>query len=179
MEPLKIAEILKEKFLQEIVDIHSFRDQVSVTVKRDRIIDICHFLKNDPEIYMDYLSDLCGVDYPKRKFRFEVVYNLYSMKHLHSIRIKALLHGDVPTIESVVNIWKGAEWHEREAFDMYGIVFNSHPDLRRILMPEDWVGHPLRKDYPLRGIEGEEYKDFEETRILHTHDDEWNIDGSS
>jgi NADH-quinone oxidoreductase subunit C len=179
MEPLEIAEKLKNKFLHEVLDVRDFRGQVFVEVKSERILDICDFLKNDPEIYMDYLSDLCGVDYPERSSRFEVVYNLYSLKHRHRIIIKALLQGDVPTIESVFQIWKGAEWHEREAYDMFGIVFNNHPDLRRILMPEDWEGYPLRKDYPLRGLEGKEDKGYEETRKLHTHDNEWNIDSSS
>lgn len=178
MEPLEIAEKLKKEFLHEVVDISEFRGQVSVTVKRERILDICHFLKTSPEINMDYLSDLCGVDYPKRRFRFEVVYNLYSLRHRHRIRIKALLPAAAPTIESVVYIWKGADWHEREAYDMFGITFNNHPDLRRILMPVEWEGHPLRKDYPLRGFENREYKDFEDAKVLHTYDDEWNIDSS-
>lgn len=179
MEPLEIAERLKKQFAKEIVDISEFRGQASVTVKRERILDICHFLKVDPDIKMDYLADLCGVDYPERRFRFEVVYNLYSLTHRHQIRIKALLPSDAPTIESVIWIWKGAGWHEREAYDMFGIIFNSHPDLRRILMPEEWEGHPLRKDYPLKGSETWEYQDYEDAQVLHTSDDEWNIDSSS
>jgi NADH-quinone oxidoreductase subunit C len=178
MKPLEIAERLKKEFLSEIVDVSEFRGQVAITVKRERILDICHFLKVSLDISMDYLADLCGVDYPERRLRFEVVYNLYSIKHRHAIRIKALLPGETPTIESVVYIWKGAGWHEREAYDMFGIIFNSHPDLRRILMPDEWEGHPLRKDYPLRGTGTREYKDYEDAQVLHTNDDEWNIDGS-
>jgi NADH-quinone oxidoreductase subunit C len=124
---------------------------------------------------MDFLSDLCGVDYPERKSRFEIVYNLCSLKHGHRIRIKALIPEDNPSIDSVVSIWSGANWHEREACDMFGIVFNGHPDLRRILMPEEWNGFPLRKNYPLQGIEGWEYREFEELKEMHTHDDEWGI----
>jgi NADH-quinone oxidoreductase subunit C len=179
MEPLEIAEKLKKEFRHEVMNVSDFRGQVSVTVKRERILDICHFLKVSPEISMDYLADLCGVDYPERRFRFEVVYNFYSIKHNHSIRIKALLPGDAPAIESVIYLWKTAGWHEREAFDMFGIIFNSHPDLRRILMPEDWEGHPLRKDYPLKGSDNWEYSAFEDAQVLHTYDDEWNIDSSS
>jgi len=175
MEPLEIANRLKEKFPNEVVDIIQFREQVSVIVKRDRIIDICRYLHDDPDIYMDYLSDLCGVDYPGRRLRFEVIYNLYSIKYRHRIRIKALIPQDDPLIQSVVSIWLGANWHEREAYDMYGIVFKGHPDLRRILMPEDWEGYPLRKDYPLRGPEGWEWRGYEEPKELHTHDDEWRI----
>jgi NADH-quinone oxidoreductase subunit C len=89
--------------------------------------------------------------------------------------LKAQLTEDDLYIDSVVDIWNGANWHEREACDMYGILFNDHPDLRRILMPEDWEGYPLRKDYPLKGPEGEEYKSFEELKELHSHDKEWNI----
>jgi NADH-quinone oxidoreductase subunit C len=175
MEPMEIVKRLKEKYLNEIVDIRQFMGQVFVSVKRERIIDICRFLHDDPEISMDYLADLCGVDYPERKFRFEVVYNLYSLKFGHRIAIKALVPEDDPTIESVVTIWRGANWHEREACDMYGIVFNGHPDLRRILMPEDWEGYPLRKDYPLKGKKDWEYRGYEELKDLHSHDDEWNI----
>ena len=175
MEPLEIAEKIKDKFLREILDINQFRDQVSVTIKRDKIIDICRYLYEDPDIRMDFLSDLCGVDYPERKSRFEIVYNLCSLKHGHRIRIKALIPADNPSIDSVVSIWSGANWHEREACDMFGIVFNWHPELRRILMPEEWNGFPLRKNYPLQGIEGWEYREFEELKEMHTHDDEWGI----
>lgn len=175
MEPLEIAEKIKEKFPLEVLDVTNFRDQVSVSVKRGRIIDICRYLCEDPEIQMDFLSDLCGVDYPERGFRFEVVYNLYSLKYKHGIRIKAMIPERDPTIDSVTSIWRGANWHEREACDMFGIVFNGHPDLRRILMPEDWDGYPLRKDYPLEGSEVWQYRGYEGVKELHTHDDEWNI----
>lgn len=175
MEPLEIAEKLKEKYLAEIVDVTQFRDQVFVSVKRERILDICQFLRDEADIQMNFLADLCGVDYPDRSHRFEVIYNLYSIKHRHRLIIKALIPENDPSINSVVSLWKGASWHEREACDMFGIVFNGHPDLRRVLMPEDWEGYPLRKDYPLKGPEGWEYKGFEEAKELHTHDDEWSI----
>ena len=175
MEPLEIVERLKEKFSAEIIDVSDFRDQVAVSVKPGQIIDICRYLHDDPELYMDYLVDLCGVDYPDRKYRFEVVYNLFSIKHSHRIMIKALIKEKDPNVDSVMPIWAGADWLERETCDMYGIVFNGHPDLRRILMPEDWEGYPLRKDYPLKGPEGMEYKPFEEAKEMHSHDDELGI----
>ncbi|UCD34680.1 MAG: NADH-quinone oxidoreductase subunit C [Nitrospiraceae bacterium] len=175
MEPLEIVNRLKAKYLNEISVVSQFRDQVFVSVNRDRILDICRYLHDDPEMYMDYLADLCGVDYPGRQYRFEVVYNLFSMKHRHRILLKALIPEKDPAIDSVVSVWSGANWHEREACDMYGITFNGHPDLRRILMPEDWDGYPLRKDYPLKGQEDHEYKGLEEARDLHTHDSEWTI----
>lgn len=175
MEPMEIADRLKDKFLGEIIDITSFRNQVFVSIKREKIVDICRFLHDEPDIYMDYLADLCGVDYPDRRHRFEVVYNLFSMKHGHRLILKAQIPENDPSVDSVVPVWSGANWHEREACDMYGILFNGHPDLRRILMPEDWEGYPLRKDYPLEGPEGYEYKGFEELKDLHSHDKEWNI----
>lgn len=175
MEPLEIAEKIKERFPDEVVDITQFMDQVSVTVKREKIVDICRYLHGDPHIYMNYLSDLCGGDYPDRKFRFEIVYNLYSIKHRHRIRLKALVPESNQSIDSVVCVWAGANWHERETYDMYGIVFKGHPDLRRILLPEDWEGFPLRKDYPLKGFESWEYKGYEDVKELHKHDDEWMI----
>ena len=174
MEPLEIVDRLKEKFLNEIIDVRQFRDQVFVSIKKEKIAEICRYLHDDPDTHMDYLADLCGVDYPEKRHRFEVVYNLYSLKHNHRLMLKAQLPEDDPYIDSVVQIWSGANWHEREACDMYGILFNDHPDLRRILMPEDWEGYPLRKDYPLKGPE-EEYKGFEELKDLHSHDKEWNI----
>ncbi len=156
MEALLIAEKLKERFPEEVLDIKEFRGQVSVTLKKEKIIDILRFLHDDPDLFFDYLVDVCGADYlGKKEKRFEVVYHLYSIKHRHALRIKAEVAGDNPSIDSVVAIWAGANWHEREAYDMFGIVFSGHPDLRRILLPEDWEGYPLRKDYPLQGPEKE------------------------
>jgi NADH-quinone oxidoreductase subunit C len=106
---------------------------------------------------LDHLQDLTAVDWSnKKEVRFEVVYNIYSIKYRHGIRIKAQVPANDPSINSVVPIWSGADWHERECYDMFGIKFIGHPDLRRILMPEDWQGHPLRKDYPLKGYEGDQ-----------------------
>jgi len=175
MEPIEIANRLREKFPLEVENIKNFRDQVFVSVKREKIVEICRYLYEDDDIRMNYLADLCGVDYPERKYRFEVVYNLYSLKYNHRLIVKALIPESDPCINSVVPVWKGANWHEREACDMYGIVFNGHPDLRRILMPDDWEGFPLRKDYPLKGKEGSEYRGFEDLKELHSHDNEWNI----
>ena len=176
MEPLEIAEKVKEKFPDDVLEITSFRDQVSVTVKSDRILDICHYLKNDSALEMNFLTDLCGVDYKDREFRFAVVYHLLCLKHNHRIRIKALISESDPSIDSVVTVWSGANCHERETYDLFGIIFRGHPDLRRILLPEDWEGFPLRKDYPLKGPAGWEYEGFERVKELHSHDKEWNIE---
>ncbi|HEB75770.1 MAG TPA: NADH-quinone oxidoreductase subunit C [Nitrospirae bacterium] len=156
MEPLEIAERIKERFPEEVVAVSEFRGQVSVTIRKGRVVEICRWLHDEPELRFDFLKDLCGVDYlGKKPLRFEVVYTLYSMRHRHMIRLKAEVGEDDPSIDSVVPVWIGAGWHERECYDMYGIAFNGHPDLRRILMPEDWEGHPLRKDYPEKGPERE------------------------
>ena len=152
MEPLEIAEKIKDKFPEEVLEIKEFRGQVAVTLKKARIFEICRFLHDEPEFSFDYLTDLCGVDcLGKKEKRFEVVYHLYSIKHRRGIRLKAEVAENDPAIDSVVPIWAGVNWHERECFDMFGIVFKGHPDLRRILMPEDWEGYPLRKDYPVQG----------------------------
>lgn len=162
MEPLNIAEKIKEIFPEEVVAVSDFRGQVAVTLRKNRIMDIARYLHDDPDLYFDYLIDICGVDYlGKKDKRFEVVYQLYSIKHRQALRLKVEVPAEDPTIDSVVPLWNGANWHEREAFDLYGIIFNGHPDLRRILMPEDWEGHPLRKDYPLKGPV-KEWRGFEE-----------------
>ncbi len=162
MELQQIAEKIRERFADEVIDVREFRGQVSVTVRRDRIREISRFLHDDPDLSFDYLVDLCGVDYlGKKQQRFEVVYHLYSMQHRHMVRIKAEVPDADPSIDSVMPVWTGADWHERECFDLYGIRFRGHPDLRRILLPEDWKGHPLRKDYPVKGFSGDkEWKGF-------------------
>jgi len=162
MEPLEIAEKIKEKFPDEVVEVTSFRDQVSVIVKKHKIIKICRYLHDDANLYFDYLADLCGADHlNKKEPRFEVVYHLYSMRHRHRIRLKAQVPEDDPRIDTVTSIWAGANWHERECHDLFGIVFRGHPDLRRVLLPEDWEGYPLRKDYPVKGPE-KEWSGFQE-----------------
>jgi NADH-quinone oxidoreductase subunit C len=150
--PKDIAEKIKEHFPDQVIEVVEFRDQVSVVVHRNQIAAICKFLHEDPLLLFDHLQDVTAVDYKgKKEVRFEVVYNLYSTRYRHHIRLRAQVPESDPKITSIVPIWAGANWHERECYDMFGIVFTGHPDLRRILMPEDWEGHPLRKDYPLQG----------------------------
>ena len=148
----KAAELLQEKFPEEVVEVTEFRGETTITVKPDRIVDICRTLRDTPQTYFRYLSMVAGMDYLPQSPRFGVVYNLYSHRNHNRVTLKALLPNDAnPVIDSVVPVWSTANWHEREAYDLVGIRFRGHPDLRRILMPGDWVGHPLRKDYPLRG----------------------------
>jgi len=178
VEPLELAEILKKRFPGEVVDIVSHRGQVSVIVKRERILEILENLRDDPTALMNHLMDLCGVDYlGKKENRFEVVYNLYSIPLRHSLRVRALVPEDDPRISSVTSLWRGADWHERETYDLYGIVFEGHPDHRRILLPEDWEGYPLRKDYPLPGPKTE-WHGYEEVKEFSKRLRKYDFSGS-
>jgi NADH-quinone oxidoreductase subunit C len=124
-------------------------------LKKDLIKDICFYLRDEPSLKMDHLADLTAVDYSAYPGdtgpRFEVVYNMISTVYRHRIRLKVRVPEDDPRVDSVSSVWNTANWHERETYDLMGVRFDGHPDLRRILLPEDWVGHPLRKEYPLKG----------------------------
>jgi NADH-quinone oxidoreductase subunit C len=126
--------------------------EVTVVVPRESIVDVCSFLKH--ECGFDMLADLCGADRgPEEDPRFEVNYHLFGTKHHDRLRLKVLLSEDDAHVATVTTLWKTAEWHERETYDLVGVIFDGHPDLRRILLPSDFDGHALRKDYPLRGYE--------------------------
>ena len=122
-----------------------------IFVGAERIHDIAEYLKNDPDLNFDYLSNITGADYlnEEREPRFEVVYELHSIEKNHSIRIRVGLDEEDPTISTVSDLWKGALYPERELFDMFGFNVEGHPNLSRLIMPEEWEGNPLRKDYPL------------------------------
>lgn len=142
---------IKERFPEDILDIYCFSgkiDELTLKAKREKIRDICRFVKEEPELDFTYLADITGVDYLDREERFDLVYHLYSVNKNQRLRLKVSVK-DGEAVESVTSIWKGADWYEREAFDMLGIKFHGHPNLKRILMPDDWEGHPYRKDYPL------------------------------
>jgi NADH-quinone oxidoreductase subunit C len=133
---------------------HSYRGDETIVVEASIIVDVMRQLKEDPELQMSFLVDLTAVDYLGRDPRFEVVYHLRSFATGARLRVKAPLsepEEGYPVIDSVVPLWAGANWLEREVWDLYGIKFRGHPDLRRILMYEEFVGHPLRKDYPKEG----------------------------
>ena len=147
----ELVTTIKEKFPQAVEEAVSFRDEHTIRIKREHLLKVSRFLKEDPAAQFNFLSDLCGVDYMGREPRFEVVYHLYSIEHKHRLRIKVSLSESDLSIPSVVSIWKTANWHERECFDLLGITFSDHPDLTRILTPEGFTDHPLRKDFPLRG----------------------------
>lgn len=135
-----------------LTDVKDALGEVTITTPRETIVDMCLFLKK--EHGFDMLADLCGCDRgPEEDPRFEVNYHLFSTTHHNRLRLKVLLSDDDPHVESVTTVWRTADWHERETYDLVGVIFDGHPDLRRILLPSDFDGHALRKDYPLRGYE--------------------------
>jgi len=129
-------------------------------VECHNIAEFCAKLKQDPKLQFNFLSDICGVDYYPKTPRFEVVYHLYSITYKYRLRLKCKL-AEEEKIPTVTSVWRTANWHEREAFDMYGIIFYNHPDLRRIYLWDGFEGYPQRKDFPLRGYR-DEYNPFGE-----------------
>lgn len=151
MHPENIVEQIRERFPDDLVSSGSSLGQTWAVLKRDNLEKICRFLKDDPDIWMDYLIDVTAVDWQPKAPRFEVVYHVHSMRHGHRLRLKVPVEEDDASVPTVSGIWRTACWHERETYDMFGVRFEGHSDLRRILMPDDWDGHPLRKDYPIEG----------------------------
>ncbi|MBT5258041.1 MAG: NADH-quinone oxidoreductase subunit C [Nitrospina sp.] len=132
------------------MDSHNFRGDQTITVQKNVLVDLFKFLRDNPALDFNFLMDLTAVDYLNRKDnRFEVVYHFYSLKHNDRLRVKVPVSEEDCTIDSVSSLWKTANWYEREVWDLYGIKFNDHPDMRRILLYEEFKGHPLRKDYPI------------------------------
>ena len=148
-----LVQKLKTEFGEAIGEASEFIGQLSVRVDRERIEAVCEFLKQDEETSFDYLSDVTCVHYPERvDAPFEVVYNLFSISTYQRVRLKVRTD-DSAGVASVTSVWPAANWLEREVYDLFGVPFQGHPDLRRLLLPPDWEGHPLRKDYPLEFIE--------------------------
>ena len=147
---------LNGAFAASVLEVKEHRGEVTVTVKKEDIVAICQFLKD--EAGYNFLCDLCGVDYLAQQPRFMVVYNMYNIATKERLRVKVSVTEEDANVDTVSTVWSTANWHERECWDLMGISFNNHPDLRRILMPADWVGYPLRKDYPLQGPDREPYQ---------------------
>lgn len=144
---------LREAFPHAVVDAVRFRDETTIHVTRQEWRNICLFLKDEPRVQLNFLTDLTAVDMLRLREnpRFDVVAQLYSLPNRARLRLKTGLNDGEP-VPSLVPIWNGANWLERECYDMFGIIFEGHPNLKRMLLPDDWSeGHPLRKDYPLRG----------------------------
>ncbi len=151
LKTMSVLDRISGKFQNIILETHFFRGDETVLVRKEAIRDIMNFLKSDPELDFNILMDLTAVDYfwMFKKPRFEVVYHLYSLVKKHRIRVKIGVDDREPIVDSMVSIWPAADWYEREVWDMFGIQFAAHPNLKRILMYEEFVGHPLRKDYPV------------------------------
>ncbi len=148
----EFVEKLKTEDASWITNVKDAFGEVTITVPREAIVDVCWVLKSKHGF--DMLVDLCGCDRGVEESpRFEVNYHLFSTKHHNRLRLKVLLTEDEVNLQTVTTVWKTANWHERETYDLFGIKFDNHPDLRRILLPSDFDGHALRKDYPLRGYE--------------------------
>jgi NADH-quinone oxidoreductase subunit C len=145
---------LRERYAEAVVETSEFRGEQSCVIAKDKIVEVCTFLRDDPNLRYDLLSDVCGIDMSTPVDRFGVIYNLFSIPNRHRIRLKIFTQEDDPTVPSVTGVWEAAGFYEREAYDMFGIVFQGHPDLRRIYMPEEYEHFPLRKDFPLLGIPG-------------------------
>jgi len=166
----KLQEILRNKmseyFGDKVYSITIAHGELVMVVDRAIIVPVCKLLRDDPDFQFDFLSYVTAIDWSamKKEPRYEVIYQLLSLKKTHRMRVKAGVPDSDPSIETVCDVWQGANWMERETFDMFGIIFRNHPDLRRILMPDDWDGHPLRKEFPLGGVKSFYFKRSTEPR---------------
>ncbi|HZH26700.1 MAG TPA: NADH-quinone oxidoreductase subunit C [Azospirillaceae bacterium] len=151
-QPLQeLADYVRTALKDNLLELDITLGELTIVVRRDAIVRVMTFLRDDTNCLFKQLVDLCGADYPVREERFDVVYNLLSLKHNQRIRVKVRTDEDTP-VPSVTPVWNTAGWFEREAWDLYGIFFSDHPDLRRILTDYGFEGHPLRKDFPLTGF---------------------------
>lgn len=152
MTESEVAARVNEKFQGSIVDNYNFRGQYAVTILPGTLRELLLWLRDTPGLEFDWLMDVGGVDYlgyDDREWRFEVVYQLYSLAHAHRFRVKVAVESDAVEVPTVWDLWGVANWMEREVWDMYGVRFTGHPNLRRILCHDEFVGHALRKDYPI------------------------------
>jgi NADH-quinone oxidoreductase subunit C len=149
LRQFETATVLADRDPECIVTGKFDRGELTLEIASGRIVDVCRFLKEQQGFVR--LSTVTAVDRYPLEPRFEVVYHLHSVTRNERLRLKCRLSGDDPAIDSVTPVWRGANWYERETFDLFGILFRNHPDLRRIMLPEDWEGHPLRKDYSVTG----------------------------
>lgn len=152
--PSPIATALQREHPEWANEVIEALGETTIVVPREHIVAACAWLKTAPGLEFNFLADLCGFDQgPEEEPRFEVNYHLFSTTRHHRVRLKVVLSEGDARVPTVTGIWRTANWHERETYDLFGVVFDGHPDLRRILLPDDWQGHALRKDFPLRGYE--------------------------
>lgn len=171
-----LIEHAKDKLGASIINIIQCAGQVTLEIKREDLFKVCRTLRDENVFFFEQMIDICGVDYlsygnessrPKRQGpRFAAIYHLLSVKHNRRLRLRVFLDDELPVVDSVVDVWNVANWYEREAFDLYGIIFEGHPDLRRILTDYGFVGHPFRKDFPLSGYVEMRY-DPEKKRVVY------------
>jgi NADH-quinone oxidoreductase subunit C len=149
LREIAVAAALESRFSGAVVDGKLDRGELTLEIAPASIVEVCRFLKQEQEFVR--LSGITAVDWHPRELRFEVVYHLHSVARNERLRLKCRVGGESPEVDSVTGVWRSADWYEREVFDLFGISFRNHANLKRILMPEDWEGHPLRKDYPVHG----------------------------
>ena len=152
MDAKDVYAALEKQFSGKVGDFKGEAKEPYLTVAGDAIVDVCRFLRDGAGLNFEVLSDLTALDWPKEE-KIQVVYHLFSYSHNHQTVLKVDLPRDNPKIATVEGVWKVANWFEREVYDLFGVIFEGHGDLRRIMLPEDWLGYPLRKDY----VEQEEY----------------------
>jgi NADH-quinone oxidoreductase subunit C len=168
----KLAGHVEERFRGLLSSITLERGELTIEIPRNQLLTVCRALRDEDAFRFDQLIDLCGVDYLEygegrwQGPRFAVVYHLLSVAHNQRIRVRTFAEGEVPVVDSVVEVWNSANWYEREAFDLFGVVFEGHPDLRRILTDYGFIGHPFRKDFPLSGHVEMRY-DPEKQRVVY------------
>ena len=161
----EIAETIMATQKDEVIDSKIAYGELTITVKREAIVEFMRFLHDDARLGFESFIDVCGVDWPQRTQRFDVVYHLLSPRKNRRIRVKVMTEEEAP-VPSVTSVFPGADWFEREAYDLYGILFTGHPDLRRILTDYGFDGYPLRKDFPLTGYVEVRYDD-EQKRVIY------------
>lgn len=147
-----VVEKLTSKFPDSVLEVKEFRNETTVHIKKEDIVSVCTFLRDDESSRFDYCSDICGADAYTPENRFEVIYHLYSIPLKHRIRLKVFVDESDLRCPSVTSVWPGAEWPERETYDMIGVHFDGNKDMRRMYMPEEFEYYPLRKDFPMMGI---------------------------
>lgn len=145
---------VKSQFGDYVLEVSDFRNDLSIVIEKSKIVELAKFLKEDSELQFVMCKDVTAIDWATRKNRFTAVYHIYSFHLNYTLRIKANIDNEPASIETVSSVWPGANWYERETYDMYGINFENHPDLRRMYMPEGFEYHPLRKEFPVLGIPG-------------------------
>jgi NADH-quinone oxidoreductase subunit C len=168
----QLADRVQQRFRTQITATHVEFSELTVELPREHLLSVCTALRDEDGFHFEQMIDLCGVDYLEygngrwQGPRFAVVYHLLSLKHNHRLRLRTFADNAMPVVDSVITVWNSADWYEREAFDLYGIVFDGHPDLRRILTDYGFIGHPFRKDFPLSG-NVEMIYDEEQKRVVY------------